>query len=133
MGGPPTQPLAPPGLDYSPRNRSALASLGLGIILVSALSCYRRLVLTSVVCSGALLGFILVNASVLQHLRRQGLRGRIAQAAFPPALGLVITAFVLWNTNLNAKVVGVAWIALGLIYYSYSGHGGTPTLAEAMD
>jgi hypothetical protein len=35
-----------------------------------------------------------------------------------PALGFTITAFVLWNINSNAKIVGLAWMATGLSYYA---------------
>jgi amino acid transporter len=103
-------------------------TLALGVLLVSRLE-----LLTSVVCFGALLGFILVNASVLAHYRSEGLGGRRAKL-ISPALGLIITGFVLWNTSSNAKIVGVAWTIVGLCYYAalrIRGRG--TTLVQATD
>jgi uncharacterized membrane protein HdeD (DUF308 family) len=34
-----------------------------------------------------------------------------------PALGVVITGFVLWNTDPNAKMAGVSWLAAGALFY----------------
>jgi len=100
----------------------AAITLVLSLLFVSSLQ-----LLTSVVCFGALFGFALVNASVLQHIRREGmLRGGAARLV-SPALGLAITSFVLWNTELNAKIAGLAWLTIGAVYYSALRLGGRST------
>jgi amino acid transporter len=73
--------------------------------------------LTSVVCFGALVGFALVNASVVVHVwRKRGAAGWTALIS--PALGLAVTLGVLVNTNLSAKIAGFVWLALGAVYFA---------------
>jgi amino acid transporter len=84
--------------------------------------------LSSIVCFGALVGFALVNASVVVHVWRT--RGASEPLGFvPPALGLAVTLGVLFNTSLHARIAGLAWIAIGAVYFLIVR---PPPLAEAI-
>ena len=89
----------------------AAVNLILGLTLVSSLA-----LLTSMVCFGALVGFLMVNLSVIAHFRgdpdRSWLRHMVS-----PLLGMIITGFVLWNTDRNAWIAGAAWLGAGAIFY----------------
>jgi amino acid transporter len=85
-------------------------TLVLGLILVGKLE-----LLTSMVAFGALLGFLLLHLSVIVHFMwrqrsRNWLRHLVA-----PAIGFCIIAFVLWNAEINAKIAGGCWIAVGVV------------------
>ncbi|HEY2346168.1 MAG TPA: APC family permease [Xanthomonadaceae bacterium] len=72
----------------------AAVTLVLGVTLVSQLE-----LLTSMVCFGALVGFMAVNLAVIA-----------------PGIGLLIAACVLWNAEANAKIAGGSWLVVGIVY-----------------
>jgi putrescine importer len=68
---------------------------------------------------GAFVGFILVNLSVIRHyyVRRKLRAGKnfFTNLIFP-ALGTLVCTYVWMNLTTKAKLVGFAWMGLGLIY-----------------
>ncbi len=85
------------------------------ITLVTATMLVDRLeLLASMVSFGALLGFLLLQVSVVAHFAwRERSRNWLRHLA-APAVGFAIIAYVLWNAETNAKIVGAAWMAAGL-------------------
>jgi len=83
----------------------------LGLTLVSSFE-----LLTSMVCFGALVGFVMVNLSVIVRFRREPARS-LASHLVSPLLGVIVTGFVLWNTDPHAKLAGLAWVAVGGLVY----------------
>jgi amino acid transporter len=70
--------------------------------------------LTTLVCFGALVGFLMLHASVLVHFRR--LRSRQwGRHVFVPLIGAAVMLFVLWNMARDAQLVGLAWLAVGWV------------------
>jgi putrescine importer len=68
---------------------------------------------------GAFAGFILVNLSVIRHYyirlgRRHGM-DILTNLVFP-LLGALICLYVWFSLTLKARVVGFAWLGIGLIY-----------------
>jgi len=49
-------------------------------------------------------------------MRRQASRDWLRHLLFP-ALGFIVIAFVLYEMELAAKILGACWIGLGVIYY----------------
>jgi len=86
-------------------------TLVLGLFLVSKLE-----LLTSMVSFGALVGFLLVNASVLFQFWRDPARDWLKHIAVP-LLGMAITGYVLWNAEINAKIAGAVWLAVGAVFF----------------
>jgi amino acid transporter len=73
--------------------------------------------LTRVVNFGALSGFLLLHLSVIRHFFiRQRSRQWLRHLLFP-ALGFLIIAFVLFEMDTTAKILGACWIGIGLLYY----------------
>ncbi|HEX5182954.1 MAG TPA: APC family permease [Allosphingosinicella sp.] len=73
--------------------------------------------LTSIVCFGALVGFAMVNVSMIVHVWRA--RGASGWSGFlSPALGLAVTFGVLLNTSNDAKLAGLGWLAIGALLYA---------------
>jgi len=69
--------------------------------------------LTTLVCFGALVGFLLLHASVLVHFGLRAGRRRWFAHVVAPLVGGAITLYVLWNMAGNALLVGGAWLVLG--------------------
>ena len=66
---------------------------------------------------GALTGFLLLHISVVNHyLLRQRSGDWIRHLVFPVA-GFLVIAYVLYEMDIMAKVLGACWLALGVIYY----------------
>jgi amino acid transporter len=91
----------------------AAVTLAIGLFMVEQLE-----LLTSMVSFGALIGFLLLNVSVIAHFvvrqkSRNWLRHLIA-----PAIGFVIISYVLWNAEANAKIAGLSWLAAGAVFYA---------------
>lgn len=88
-----------------------------GVTLVLSMAMLGRLeLLTSMVSFGALVGFLMVHASVIAHFvwrekSRDWLRHLVS-----PAIGFLIIACVLWNAETNAKIAGGSWLACGLVF-----------------
>ena len=70
--------------------------------------------LTTLVCFGALVGFLLLHLSVLVHFGWRQKSGRWMLHVVVPLVGAAITAYVLWNMARNAQIVGAVWLALGI-------------------
>lgn len=72
---------------------------------------------------GALLGFTMVNLSVIAHYFARGHKRTgmdIVRYLIAPAFGAVFT-FVLWiNLDYMSKILGFIWLAIGFIYLAYS-------------
>ncbi len=85
----------------------AAINLVLGLVFVAQLE-----LLTSMVCFGALIGFLFVNLSVIAHFRREPGRSW-RDHVLSPVLGMLITALVLWNAGVTAQIAGLVWLAAG--------------------
>jgi amino acid transporter len=90
----------------------AAITLVLGTALVDKLE-----LLTSMVSFGALLGFLLLHASVVMHFMVRGKSRGWLRYLIAPLIGFVIIAYVLWNAEANAKIAGLAWTAVGCAIY----------------
>jgi putrescine importer len=81
---------------------------------------------------GAFIAFIGVNAAALIHYKFRS-REKVLFPAAVPLCGLLVCTFIWLNLNLNAKLLGAAWLAVGLLLY-YGMHRRTPrvvaTIAE---
>jgi len=70
---------------------------------------------------GAFIAFMGVNAAAFVHYKF-----RTAEKVFLPAtmpiLGFVVSAFIWLNLNRKAQLLGVAWIAVGLVLYWLMGN-----------
>jgi amino acid transporter len=87
----------------------AAITLALGLAMVDRLE-----LLTSMVCFGALLGFLLLHVSVIAHFIVRGRSRDWLNHIVVPAIGFLIVATVLWNAEANAKIAGIVWLAAGL-------------------
>jgi putrescine importer len=65
---------------------------------------------------GAFIAFIGVNAAALIHYKYRS-QEKVAFAALSPLAGIVVCTFIWLNLNLNAKLLGAAWISIGLLLY----------------
>jgi amino acid transporter len=88
----------------------AAVNLVMGLVFANQL-----LLLISMVAFGALTGFLLLHLSVIVHfIRRQKSRDWL-QHLVVPLIGFAINFYVLINMALEAKIAGLAWLAVGIL------------------
>ncbi len=73
--------------------------------------------LSRIVNFGALTGFIMLHLSVINHYFIRERSGRWVHHLIFPLVGLAVIAYVLYEMDRSAKVMGAAWIGIGVIYY----------------
>ena len=73
--------------------------------------------LTRIVNFGALTAFLLLHLSVINHYFIRQHSGRWLAHLASPLVGLLVIAYVLYQMDTSAKIMGGCWIALGVIYY----------------
>jgi amino acid transporter len=73
--------------------------------------------LTRIVNFGALTAFLLLHLSVINHYLIRGRSGRWLAHLASPLLGFLVIAYVLYEMDNSAKIMGGCWIAIGVIYY----------------
>ena len=90
----------------------AVLSLFVGLFFSSRVDDLSR-----IINFGALSGFLLLHLSVINHyLLRQRSGDWLRHLVFP-LLGAVVIGYVLYEMDRSAKVLGVCWLALGVVYY----------------
>jgi hypothetical protein len=73
--------------------------------------------LRRIVNFGALTGFLLLHLSVINHyFIRERSRDWLRHVLFP-LVGFTVIAYVLYELDRTAKIMGACWIALGIAYY----------------
>ncbi len=104
------------------------------IITVSALSAILVIffvgqinLIASLVNFGALFGFMLLHVSVIVHYLVRKKSTNYLLHLVVPVLGFLIIGYVLLNADINAKVGGLVWLALGGIVYLYYRASGRKT------
>jgi amino acid transporter len=86
-------------------------------LLVGLLFANRVDDLTLIVNFGALTGFVLLHLSVINHYLIRGRSGDWLRHLIFPVIGMLIIVYVLYEMDRAAKVLGLAWIAIGIVYY----------------
>jgi len=80
----------------------------------------------SLMSFGALTGFALVNYSVISHYFIRGGRRRGWDAVrflVLPAIGVVVCIMLWVSIDSSAKILGLVWVAIGVIYLAFSTRG----------
>ena len=87
-------------------------------LLVGLLFANRVDDLTLIVNFGALTGFVLLHLSVINHYLIRRRSGDWLRHLIFPVIGMLIIVFVLYEMDRAAKVLGLAWIVIGIFYYA---------------
>lgn len=85
-------------------------SLVLGLFFVGQLA-----LLSSLVNFGALFSFLALHVSVVVYFMYKRRTGRVGVHLLSPVLGFAVILFVLVNADLNAKIGGLTWLAIGVV------------------
>jgi len=86
-------------------------------LLVGLLFARRIDDLSRVVNFGALSGFIMLHLSVINHYFIRQRSGRWLRHLLFPLVGLLVIAYVLYQMDSSAKIMGACWIGIGAIYF----------------
>lgn len=79
-------------------------------------------VAVSLVNFGALTGFVLVNLCVIMHYfikekKRAGFD--IFKFLIAPLIGMAVCATLWWGLDINSKILGFSWLAVGIVYLAF--------------
>jgi amino acid transporter len=89
-----------------------------GVSLLAGLVFAKRIDgLASIVNFGALTGFVLLHLSVINHYFFRMRSGDWLKHLIFPLIGMLIIIYVLYEMDRAAKVLGLSWIAIGVLYY----------------
>lgn len=73
--------------------------------------------LSRLVNFGALSGFLVLHVAVINHyILRQKSTNLLMHLVFP-AVGFCIIGYVIYEMDIEAKVLGLSWLAIGVVYY----------------
>jgi amino acid transporter len=73
--------------------------------------------LASVVNFGALSSFLLLHIAVVHHFLIRQRSGQWLRHLLCPLAGFLVIAYVLYEMDRSAKIMGGCWIAIGVLYY----------------
>jgi amino acid transporter len=89
--------------------------------------------LASTASFGAMFGFLILHLTVIFHFRRLPSRRRWMRHFISPIVGFSITAYVLLNASINAKIAGSVWMVAGLLLrWWLGGRGARASFGEEM-
>jgi amino acid transporter len=74
--------------------------------------------LASVVNFGALSSFLLLHIAVVNHYLIRQRSGQWLRHLLFPLAGFLVIAYVLYEMERSAKIMGGCWIAIGVVYYA---------------
>ena len=73
--------------------------------------------LTRIVNFGALTAFLLLHLAVINYYLIRRRSGDWMRHLVFPLLGFLVIAYVLYEMDSSAKIMGACWIAIGIVYY----------------
>lgn len=117
-----------------PRNAMFLIaglSLVIGIVGTS-----EQELLTTLVTFGALTAYILLHVAVIAHFGVKLRSRRLFVHWISPVLGILVLGYALWSANVNAKVLGLAWLLIGVgiaLYFRFSKKGAMEAESDRHD
>lgn len=80
----------------------------------------------SLVAFGAVCGFFLVNLSVIFHYYIKGKKRKgfdMFRYLIAPAIGMITLVIVFWYMESAAKILGLIWMAIGIVYLAIKTKG----------
>lgn len=90
----------------------AVVSLAVGLVFGQRIDDLSR-----IVNFGALSGFLLLHLSVVNHYFIRQRSGRWLRHLVFPLAGFLVIAYVLYEMDSSAKIMGAYWIGIGVVYY----------------
>lgn len=108
----------------STRFHTPYAAIGFVALVIAPISLWCSLdMIATIVSFGALVGFMMLNVAVIwgfyaEDFSIQGSRSikQYLQYVILPFIGLVITVSIFISLDVEAHVVGFAWLAVGFLY-----------------
>jgi amino acid transporter len=73
--------------------------------------------LSRIVNFGALTAFLLLHLSVINYFVVRRRSRALIRHLMCPLLGFVVIAYVLYEMDITAKILGACWLAVGTLYY----------------
>jgi len=87
-------------------------------LLVGLLFSARIDQLSSIINFGALVSFVLLHLSVINHYFVRQRSGKWLSHGLFPLVGMTIILYVLFEMDRLAQVMGACWLAIGIVYFA---------------
>lgn len=87
------------------------------VVLVAVFNSLGITAISRLVNFGALTSFMVLNFTVVYHFFYKKRDGRVLFHLILPLVGLVVVAYVWISLEYQAKLLGCAWLAIGVVYY----------------
>lgn len=112
----------------SPRFQTPMNNILLGSVIALSALFYQDNVFgaVSLVSFGAITGFVLVNVSVFVYYiirKKERSSGAVIKYGIMPGIGFVVSIILWINIETNAKLLGAAWLLIGVIYLAVKTKG----------
>ncbi|WP_179401880.1 APC family permease [Burkholderia guangdongensis] len=95
----------------------SIVLVGVVSLVVSTVFIDRLDQITSFVNFGALTGFLMLHASVVNHFIVRKKSTQYVQHLLFPVAGFAILAYVLYSMGRATWMLGLIWLAVGVVYY----------------
>ncbi|MBC1563432.1 APC family permease [Listeria booriae] len=89
-----------------------IVSLVVGLVFVNDIG-----ILSSIVNCGALTAFLVIHVSVVYHYIIKMKSKNYLLHLVVPIIGFLIILYVMINLDILAKIIGISWLAVGVVYY----------------
>lgn len=97
-----------------------VATLFVGAMTLAVVLFFGRLgtdTISLFVNFGALTAFLLLHVTVVVYFFIKKRDGRWVAHLLVPLLGLIVIGYTWWGLDVEAKMLGLAWMLLGIVYY----------------
>ncbi len=111
--------------------QNALLFIAAISLVVGVLGAENSTLLTTLVTFGALTAYIMLHIAVFWHLGIQGGRNRrVFTHLISPVLGAAVLLYALWSADANARILGLSWLAVGVLIAVVQARRGTLEIRE---
>lgn len=87
------------------------------LVLVLALGRFGTDTISLFVNFGALSAFLVLHATVIWHFFIKKRDGKVFSHLISPLVGFAVIAYTWASLSMPAKLLGVSWVAIGIVYY----------------
>jgi amino acid transporter len=95
--------------------RNAMLFIVLLSLMIGIAGTQEQELLTTLVTFGALTAYILLHVAVLVHFGIRGRSRKVLVHWVSPVIGAAVLLYALWNADANAKILGLSWLAIGVL------------------
>lgn len=110
--------------------QNAMLLIGGLSLVIGVFGSEHSTLLVTLVTFGALTAYIVLHVAVFWHFGIRGVDRNVFAHLVSPILGTAVLAYALWSANTNAKILGLSWMAIGVLVAVFHAVRGTLAINE---